>query len=97
MCEVHIIGQITGASEFKQNKLFCKWGIHTGTNWKVIEGFKEGQTQMDNPLDNETCYWSHPVDVHYATKGIQGETIGIAINSADNILHSEYVHITYCI
>ncbi|GFR15089.1 b9 domain-containing protein 2 [Trichonephila clavata] len=72
MCELHIIGQIVGASEFKENNLFCKWGLHAGGNWKVIEGLKEGQTQIDNPLDCEISYWCHPVDIHYATKGIQG-------------------------
>lgn len=30
MAEVHIIGQIIGASEFEENKLFCKWAFKTG-------------------------------------------------------------------
>lgn len=30
MAEVHIIGQIIGATGFPQNSLFCKWGVHTG-------------------------------------------------------------------
>ncbi|XP_015906950.1 B9 domain-containing protein 2 [Parasteatoda tepidariorum] len=72
MCEVHIIGQILGASEFQENNLFCKWGLNSGGNWKIIEGLNGGQTQLDDPLSNEMCYWCHPVDVHYATKGIQG-------------------------
>ncbi len=30
MAEVHVIGQIVGASEFQGTGLCCKWGIHTG-------------------------------------------------------------------
>nr|XP_015296649.2 B9 domain-containing protein 2 isoform X2 [Macaca fascicularis] len=30
MAEVHVIGQIMGASGFSESSLFCKWGIHTG-------------------------------------------------------------------
>ena len=30
MAEVHVIGQIVGGSGFPENRLFCKWGIHTG-------------------------------------------------------------------
>lgn len=72
MAECHIIGQITGASDFPKQSLFCKWGIHCGGSWKLISGFKEGQTQIDSPQLDNTAYWSHPIDVHFATKGIQG-------------------------
>lgn len=30
MAEVHVIGQIIGATGFSEGSLFCKWGIHTG-------------------------------------------------------------------
>lgn len=30
MAEVHVIGQIMGATGFSESSLFCKWGIHTG-------------------------------------------------------------------
>jgi len=30
MAEVHVIGQLVGASGFPAQSLFCKWGIHTG-------------------------------------------------------------------
>lgn len=30
MAEVHVIGQIVGATGFSENSLFCKWGVHTG-------------------------------------------------------------------
>ena len=75
MAEVHLIGQIVGAREFFPHKsLFCRWSIHTGGGgaWKLLQGQREGQTQVDNPGEEETTYWSHPIDVHYATKGLQG-------------------------
>ncbi|TRY76165.1 hypothetical protein TCAL_03518 [Tigriopus californicus] len=72
MAEVHLIGQIIGASGFPKQGLFCKWNIQTGGAWKLLQGAKEGQTQVDTPNIGETSYWSHPVDAHYATRGLQG-------------------------
>ncbi|XP_029427651.1 B9 domain-containing protein 2 isoform X1 [Rhinatrema bivittatum] len=72
MAEVHIIGQIVGASGFPQHSLFCKWGIHAGGAWKLLSGVAEGQTQVDNPQNEEMAFWSHPIDIHFATKGLQG-------------------------
>ncbi|XP_006627517.2 B9 domain-containing protein 2 [Lepisosteus oculatus] len=72
MAELHIIGQIVGASGFPQNSLFCKWGVHTGGAWRLLSGLREGQTQVDSPQIGEVAYWSHPIDLHFATKGLQG-------------------------
>jgi len=30
MAEVHLIGQLVGASGFPSQSLFCKWGVHIG-------------------------------------------------------------------
>ena len=27
---------------------------------------------MDKPEEGETSFWSHPIDVHFATRGLQG-------------------------
>ncbi|KAL1458143.1 hypothetical protein WDU94_008314 [Cyamophila willieti] len=72
MAEVYLIGQIIGASEFPDKTLFCKWGISFGNNWKLISGKKEGQTQVDSPVYDKLTVWSHPIDVHFATRGVQG-------------------------
>jgi len=72
MAEVHIIGQIASASGFSKSSLFCKWGLQTGGAWKVLAGLKEGQTQVDCPGVGEEAYFSHPIDIHYATRGLQG-------------------------
>lgn len=49
--------------------------LFKGSGWKLIEGRIEGQTQIDSPGFNRFTYWCHPVDVHFATKGIQGKYI----------------------
>uniref|UniRef100_A0A8I5Y6N1 B9 domain-containing protein 2 n=1 Tax=Rattus norvegicus TaxID=10116 RepID=A0A8I5Y6N1_RAT len=72
MAEVHVIGQIIGATGFSEGSLFCKWGIHTGAAWKLLSGVREGQTQVDTPQTGDMAYWSHPIDLHFATKGLQG-------------------------
>ncbi|XP_072346284.1 uncharacterized protein [Scyliorhinus torazame] len=82
MAEVHIIGQIVGASGFPQNSLFCKWGLQAGCAWKLLSGLKDGQTQVDNPVIKDMAYWSHPIDIHYATKGLQGLQSNITSNAA---------------
>ena len=38
----------------------------------MLSGLKEGQTQVDNSEVGDTSYFSHPVDLHYATRGLQG-------------------------
>lgn len=46
--------------------------LYSGGAWKVIAGLREGQTQIDNPQNEEFAVWSHPLDIHFATKGLQG-------------------------
>ena len=43
-----------------------------GDNWRVLEGASEGQTQLDTPQIGPISSWNHPLDVHYATRGLQG-------------------------
>jgi len=38
----------------------------------VLSGLREGQTQVDNPQNIDAAYWSHPLDIHFTTKGLQG-------------------------
>ena len=49
MAEVHIIGNISGGSDFPSANLFCKWNLKIGSAWKVLEGVIDGQTQVDHP------------------------------------------------
>eukprot|EP00118_Oscarella_pearsei_P014924 m.130790 g.130790 ORF g.130790 m.130790 type:complete len:176 (+) comp38037_c0_seq33:464-991(+) len=72
MAEVHVIGEVSGATSFPSSNLFCKWGVVAGKQWKLLAGLAEGQTQVDYPQDGEQANWCHPIDVHYACKGLQG-------------------------
>lgn len=50
MPEVHIVGEIEGATGFPTNNLFCKWKLITDAQfWELLEGLVEGQTQVDFP------------------------------------------------
>ena len=35
---------------------------------QVLSGIKEGQTQVDCPAVEEEAYFTHPIDIHYATR-----------------------------
>lgn len=44
-----------------------------GGAWKIVAGLREGQTQVDNPRNHEAAFFGHPIDIHFATRGIQGK------------------------
>lgn len=46
--------------------------IFSGSLWKVIEGQSEGQTATDRSRFDNKSVFAHPIDVHFATRGIQG-------------------------
>ncbi|RWS04609.1 B9 domain-containing protein 2-like protein [Dinothrombium tinctorium] len=71
MAEIHVFGQIVGAGKFNTNGLFCKWNIVFGGGWNLIEGNVCGQTQVDYSAFEDQAFWCHPIDVHFATIGIQ--------------------------
>lgn len=72
MAELHIIGQIVGATDFTLPSIFCKFVVETGSNFRLLQGTTAGQTQCDMPPDGEMALLAHPIDVHYAVKGIDG-------------------------
>lgn len=82
MAEVHLIGQVIEASGFDDKSLFAKWSLQTTANWTVLEGLREGQTHLSDifsdlsinqdEVNNNRYIWSHPIDVHYVTKGLTG-------------------------
>lgn len=76
MAEVHLIGQIVGADDFEDRSLFSKWAIRSGSCWNLLEGRLGGQTQLTTKVVDESGKqrhsWSHPLDVHLYTKGLQG-------------------------
>lgn len=74
MAEVHLIGQLVEALDFKDRSLFAKWSLSSGSGWRVLEGFTEGQTHLStiSSLNESSHSWSHPIDVHYAVNSLQG-------------------------
>ena len=60
MAEVHLIGQVAGASGFDSNDLFCKWevlaGDASGEGWRLVSGDTVGRTQVDLPDDEEVGF-----------------------------------------
>lgn len=50
----------------------CFLLLPAGAAWKLLSGVREGQTQVDTPQVGDMAYWSHPIDLHFATKGLQG-------------------------
>lgn len=75
MAELHIIGQIYSGYGFPDEKLFCKWGLHCGGGWKLLQGIREGQSQTDMPVVDDIAYFCHPIDVHLTTRTMQGRKI----------------------
>ncbi|KAI8475833.1 MAG: B9 domain-containing protein [Monoraphidium minutum] len=72
MAELHIVGQLVGASGFDGHSIFCKWGVHAGRSWELVEGLDGGQTQADRAPDGDIAVWGHPLDVHYVCRGLSG-------------------------
>ncbi|GBG27460.1 B9 domain-containing protein 2 [Hondaea fermentalgiana] len=69
--EVHVIGEIDGGINFGSG-VCCRWQLDFGSAWEPLSGNVEGQTHVDYPSDGDSAVWSHPLDVHFLAKGIQG-------------------------
>lgn len=73
MAELHVIGQLVGASGFDEcPNVFCKWSVEHGKDWERMEGLASGQTQVDYPANGDIAVWQHPIDVHFTTKAAHG-------------------------
>jgi B9 domain-containing protein 2 len=73
MPEVHVIGEIQGATGFPDPSTFCRWKIVSpGDGWELLEGADNGHTQTDCPADGEFTVYAHPVDVHYKVSKLTG-------------------------
>lgn len=62
-----------------------QWSFHAGPAWDLVEGHSQGQIHVDRPHDGgcslpggglgagePPIVWSHPLDVHYACRGLSG-------------------------
>ena len=50
----------------------AQWGVSAGRTWELLEGLEEGQTQLTAAADGDMIVWAHPLDLHYACKGLTG-------------------------
>lgn len=46
MAQLHVIGELVGGKDFPSCDLFCKFGLVTGPDWRLLEGHESGQTQV---------------------------------------------------
>jgi hypothetical protein len=72
--EVHIIGEIIGATDLSVDNSFCAFEVIAGKYWSCVGGDTRGQTQVDYPDagSDSMVVWNHPLDIHYYTKTIEG-------------------------
>ncbi|KAJ9470938.1 ciliary basal body-associated [Diplonema papillatum] len=71
--ELHIIGQLSHATNFSKKNLFVLWEAVTGSHWEHIEGNEQGQTHiLEDSGGPAGAVFAHPIDLHYKTQNIQG-------------------------
>ena len=71
--QVHLIGEIRGATGFDAARIFCKFEVKVGYNWTLIAGTDSGETyeEVRDEID-EFAVWDHPIDLHYKCKALRG-------------------------
>lgn len=71
--QVHVIGEIKGATGFTENRLFCKFEVRCGSNWTLLGGKDYGETFEEIRDDiEEGAVWDHPIDLHYKCNAVRG-------------------------
>ncbi|CAK1549904.1 unnamed protein product [Leptosia nina] len=87
MAELHILGYLNQTNNFREtHSLYCRYSVQAGPNWNLISGLSEGQTSSGKPNCNKCVVWSHPLDLHYVTKGIQGwPKLILQVNCLDSL------------
>lgn len=74
--DVHVVGEIVGASGFTQPMLFCRWQLlyEPSKSWQVLRGLQQGATQACTSEVDEVdlVVWEHPLEVHMQTQSLQG-------------------------
>ena len=79
MAEVHVLGELVGATGVDAAGLSCRFKFVTDTSasdseyWLQLEGESEGATQtaLLSSVD-DMAVWGHPLDVHYSFTSLRG-------------------------
>ncbi|PNH06038.1 B9 domain-containing protein 2 [Tetrabaena socialis] len=74
--DLHILGEIVGASGFQFPMLFCRWQLlyEPSKSWQVLRGQQQGTTHACCSAVGEVdlVVWEHPLDIHVKTQSLQG-------------------------
>ncbi|CAG9331657.1 unnamed protein product [Blepharisma stoltei] len=71
--QVHVIGEIIGASGFASTKVYARWRMNVGHDWRLLSGIDNGETFYDcTEHVEDISVFEHPLDLHYACKTISG-------------------------
>jgi B9 domain-containing protein 2 len=91
MAHLHLIGEISGGTDFSGHSFFCTYEIVAGKQWKHVAGATSGTTHiMQNSHDG--IAWSLPLDVHYTFQHVQGwPKISLRVWSICNMGRKELV------
>ncbi|KAJ9470967.1 hypothetical protein DIPPA_35405 [Diplonema papillatum] len=69
--ELHIIRQLSHATNSSKKNLFVLWEAVTGSHWEPIEGNEQGQTHiLEDSGGPAGAVFAHPIDLHN-TQNIQ--------------------------
>ncbi|GFR50754.1 hypothetical protein Agub_g13021 [Astrephomene gubernaculifera] len=76
LADVHVVGEIVGASGFSAPMLFCRWQLlyEPGKSWRVQRGLQQGATHAccSGVPEEDLVVWEHPLDLHLQTQSLQG-------------------------
>lgn len=96
--ELHVVGEISGASNFSGHSFLISYEIVAGTQWKHVEGAERGTSHVmeNSPFSTIGLLgsssgggggefaWSLPIDVHYRLSSVQGwPKISVQVWSVD--------------
>lgn len=71
--QMHVIGEIKGATGFDSSRIFCKFEIRSGENWSLLAGKDCGETYEEIRDDvDDYAEWDHPIDLHFKTSAVRG-------------------------
>ena len=71
--QLHLIGEISRATGFEGNRLFCKYTVKSGNNWILVSGKESGETYEEIKNESEdVSQWDHPFDIHFKAKALRG-------------------------
>jgi len=71
---VAVTGQIESCEMLGHDNLFCRYTIQYGTDWQMLEGQREGISQISRKASgqNKRVVWNFPIDVSFKSTNAFG-------------------------